>query len=178
MNDKQTNQLWPPTDYYRQLEQLRAAVGSTVYLAELRDTAMNAGVKISDEALRLLAVVEFPEPDPYRQLCPHMLILDDGRGVNLGRIVRVSINQAFGPSAADVLYQNQEFMQDVLFASRTLCRESLSNTSKGIFARMLGEQPGQLLAECYDEEPAHLHAPDKALADDKAVQPPDKNSGE
>jgi hypothetical protein len=175
LNDKQINQLWPPADYYRQLEQLRAAVGQTVYLAELRDTAINAGVKISDEALRLLAVTGFPEPDPHRQLCPHMLVLSDGRGVNLGRIARVSINQAFGPAAEDVLYENHEFLQEMLFAPRSLSRESLAATSREILSLMFGEQPGRLLAQCYDEGVEQPVAAAAALNDET---PADKNSGE
>lgn len=171
MNDKKTDRLWPLPDYFRQLERVRAAVGEAVYLAELRDTAINSGVKISDEALKLLAVVDYPEPDPYRQLFPHLLVFNDGRGVNLGRIARLSINTAFGPPAEDVLYQNQEFLQEVLFAPRVLSQQSIANTSKGLLALMLGDQPGQLLAGCYDDDDKLLEAPDKAL-------PQGKNSGE
>lgn len=177
MNDKRTDQLWPPPDYYRQLDCLRAAIGQTVYLAELRDTAMNAGVKISDEGVRLLAVVEFPEPDPYRQLCPHMLILDDGRGVNLGRIVRISVREAFGPAAENILYQNYEFLQDVLFAPRRLSRDSLSHTSKQIFSRMLGPQPGRLLAECHEDKSERLDTPVNQPDAPDTSGVPAKNSG-
>lgn len=151
MNDKKIDKLWPSPDYFRQLAALRNAVGKIVYLAELRDTAINAGVKISDEALKLLAVADYPEPDPYRQLFPHLLIFDDGRGVNLGRIARISVNTAFGPEADDVLYQNQDFLQEVLFAPRVLSRDSIAYTSKSILAQMFGDQPGRLLAESADK---------------------------
>lgn len=164
---KKTDKLWPSPDYFRQLERVRAAVGKAVYLAELRDTAINTGVKISDEALKLLAVVDYPEPDPYRQLFPHILVFNDGRGVNLGRIARISVNTAFGPSAEDVLYQNQEFLQEVLFAPRVLSQQSIANTSKSILALMFGDQPGQLLAGCYDDKDKLPDAPVNRLSEDK-----------
>ena len=31
--------------------------------------------------------MDFPRPDPVRGLAPHLILLDDGRGVNLGRIL-------------------------------------------------------------------------------------------
>lgn len=168
---KKTDKLWPSPDYFRQLERVYSAVGKAVYLAELCDTTVNTGVKISDEALKLLAVVDYPEPDPYRQLFPHILVFNDGRGVNLGRIARISVNTAFGPSAEDVLYQNQEFLQEVLFAPRVLSQQSIADTSASLLAQMFGGQPGRLLAECYDDDGKLLDTPAKALSQGK-------NSGE
>ncbi|MEZ5447834.1 MAG: hypothetical protein R3E95_20960 [Thiolinea sp.] len=141
--------LWPPSSYYQQLARLRQVIGQTLYLAEIRDTTMNAGVHFSSTGYQLLAIVDYPQPDPYRQLCPHLLILDDGRGVNLGRIARISINTAFGPNEDEVLYQNAEFMDKVLLAPRQLSRQSITATSKAIMAMALGDQPGRLLATCY-----------------------------
>ena len=138
-------QLWPPPEYEQQLQRLRKAIGQQVYLAELNNTEMTTGVKFSSCAYRLLALVDFPEPDPYRQLSPHMIILDDGRGINLGRLARISRNRAFDPAAEDILYQNHEFIDGVLLAPRQLSRASLSCTSRQLFAQMLGEHPGLLL---------------------------------
>jgi len=63
--------LWPSTDYQAQIERLRAAIGERIYLAELRDTEVQLGV------------IDFPRPDPARGLAPHLILLDDGRGLNL-----------------------------------------------------------------------------------------------
>lgn len=156
MNPNDATQLWPPADYHQQVAQLRLAVGEPIFLAELRDTAINAGVKFSDQALTLLDIIDYPQPDPYRQLCPHMLILDDGRGVNLGRVVRVSRKQAFGPAEEDILFRNASFIDEVLLAPRVLSRESIANTSRELLSRMLGDEPGRLLQSAADEY-ASLH---------------------
>ena len=145
-DNEQDEQLWPAAEYYKQITRLKQAVGKMVFIAELKDTAINAGVNFSDTPLVLLDVIAYPEPDPYRRLCPHMLILNDGRGVNLGRVVRVTINQAFGPTHNDVLFQNTDFIEEVLFAPRVLSRESIAATSRGILSEMFGDEPGKLLA--------------------------------
>ncbi len=150
-NNENSEQLWPPVEYHQQIAKLRQAIGEPIFLAELRDTAINAGVKFSDETLILLNVIDYPQPDPYRQLCPHMLILDDGRGVNLGRVVRVSRNQAFGPAEEDILFRNVEFIDGVLLAPRVLSRESIANTSREILSLMFGDEPGKLLHSAADE---------------------------
>lgn len=156
MTDSDNNeQLWPPAEYHQQVAQLRQAVGTPIFLAELRDTAINAGVKFSDQPLVLLSVIDYPQPDPYRQLCPHMLILDDGRGINLGRVVRVSRKQAFGPAEKDILFRNAEFVDGVLLAPRQLSRESIANTSREILSLMFGEEPGRLLQSAADEKNRH-----------------------
>ena len=159
MTDSDNNtQLWPSAAYDQQLSQLRQAIGEPIFLAELRDTAINAGVKFSDQPLTLLSIVDYPQPDPYRQLCPHMLVLDDGRGVNLGRVVRVSRKQAFGPTAEDILFCNTEFIDGVLLAPRTLSRESIAATSHELLSRMLGDEPGRLLkSDKNDNDHATLH---------------------
>ena len=151
MDKDNSEQLWPPAEYHQQVNQLRQAIGEPVFLAELRDTAINAGVKFSDQALVLLSVIDYPQPDPYRQLCPHMLILDDGRGLNLGRVVRVSRKQAFGPPEEDILFQNVEFMGKVLMAPRALSRESIAATSRELLGQMLGDEPGRLLQSAADD---------------------------
>ena len=144
-NETAQVQLWPPAEYDAQIAALKAAVGKTIYLAEITEGEMNAGVKFSDHAYCLLAVVDFPQPDPYRQLCPHMLILDDGRGVNLGRIARVTVDKAFMPDDVNILYANREFLQQVVFAPRKLSKKSLGAATQNVYRRMLGPKPGRLL---------------------------------
>ena len=152
MTDNGNNkQLWPSAADHQQVAQLRQAVGEPVFLAELHDTAINAGVRFSDQPFVLLDIIDYPQPDPYRQLCPHMLILDDGRGINLGRIVRVSRKQAFGPAEGDILFCNAEFIEEVLLAPRALSRESIANTSREILSLMFGDEPGRLLHTAADE---------------------------
>lgn len=137
--------LWPNHDYYRQVEKLRSMIGQPLYIVEINSTDINAGVHFPGKPLRLLAVVDFPEPDPYRQLCPHLLVLDDGRGINLGRIARISRNSAYTPEPENVLFTNQEFVQNVLFAPRTLSRESAAEATRAVLARMFGDTPGKFL---------------------------------
>lgn len=136
--------LWPSPEYFRYLECLRQAIGSPVFLAEINITAINLGVKLSDTPLTLLAIVDFPKPDPHKQLYPHLLIFEDGRGINLGHLARISL-QAFNPSPEDVLYANHSFNQEVLFAARTLSRESIRATSTALLSEIFGDQPGRLL---------------------------------
>ncbi len=100
---------------------------------------------MSDTPLTLLGIVDFPRPDPYKQLYPHLLIFEDGRGLNLGHIARVSL-KAFSPEPHDLLYTNHSFNQDVLFAPRTLSRESIRATSTALLTEIFGEVPGRLLA--------------------------------
>lgn len=153
-NDRHNNeQLWPAAEYYQQVARLQQAIGEKIYLAELKDTSINAGVTFTDAPLILLNIVEYPQPDPYRRLCPHMLILDDGRGVNLGRVVRVSLNKAFGPAQDDVLFRDSAFMDEVLLAPRVLSRESIAQTSQGILSQILGDEPGRLLQTTLTTEP-------------------------
>jgi hypothetical protein len=98
--------LWPSPAYSRQIERLRAAIGETIFLAELNDSAVQLGVRLTDTPFVLLALIDFPRPDPSRGLAPHLVLLDDGRGVNLGRIARISRHRAFSPQPADILYQD------------------------------------------------------------------------
>ena len=146
----QMQDLWPSADYYQQVEYLRSLVGQAIYVVEINETEINAGVKFPAKPLTLLAIVDYPQPDPYRQLCPHLVILDDGRGVNLGRIARITQHSAFTPQPDDILYVNQEFVQEVLFAPRTLSRESVRATSSALLAQIFGETPGKLLEQYAD----------------------------
>ena len=149
--DSMAGMLWPSPEYYRYLERLKQAIGQQVFIAEINVTAINLGVKLSDQPLTLLAIVDFPRPDPYRKLCPHLLVFDDGRGINLGHIARISV-QAFDPAPEQLLYENSPFMQEILFAPRTLSRASIQATSTALLAEIFGDEPGRLLAACPTNE--------------------------
>jgi len=138
--------LWPTREYYQQVERLRAAIGQALYVVEINTTDIQTGVKFSDKPLTLLGIADYPQPDPYRQLCPHLLILDDGRGVNLGRVARVTINSAYSPAPENILFLNREFVQNVLSAPRSLSRASVAATSRALLAQIFGDTPGKYLA--------------------------------
>lgn len=142
---EETQNLWPSPAYFQQVEQLRLWIGQPLYIVEINTTDSNAGVKFTDKPLTLLAVVDYPQPDPYRQLCPHLIVVDDGRGINLGRIARITYRQAFAPTPNDILFINQEFMQEVLMAPRTLSRASVAATSHALLEQLFGPVPGQYL---------------------------------
>lgn len=156
--------LWPPADYHVQVERLRAALGETIYLAELHDTGTQLGVQITDRPYQLLGIIDFPRPDPARGLAPHLVLLDDGRGVNLGRIARIS-RRPFQPTPGEVLYLDREAEQTLLFADRRL--------SKAFIAERAHTALGQVLG--VDEPPAPRRldggtkqAPDATGSDSKA----------
>jgi hypothetical protein len=108
-------QLWPSEDYAEQVERLRSAVGARIFLVEIHATEINVGACLSDTDYELLGIVEFPRPDPARGLTPHLVLLDDGRGVNLGRIARISVGRPFSPAPGDILYQAPSLLRNLLF---------------------------------------------------------------
>lgn len=142
---EETQNLWPSPAYFQQVEQLRLWIGQPLYIVEINTTDSNAGVKFTDKPLTLLAIVDYPQPDPYRQLCPHLVVVDDGRGINLGRIARITKHTAFAPAPNDVLFINDEFMQEVLLAPRTLSRESVAATSAALLEQLFGPVAGHYL---------------------------------
>lgn len=132
--------LWPSADYQAQIETLRAAIGETIYIAELRDTEVQLGVQVTDRAYQLLDVIDFPRPDPARGLAPHLIVLDDGRGLNLGRIARIS-RRPFQPSAEEVLYLDRAADQTLLFADRRLTRPFIAERAQAALGQVLGQSP-------------------------------------
>ena len=130
--------LWPSPDYHRQVERLRAAIGETVYLVELIESAIQIGVHLGGTPHELLGVIDFPRPDPARGLAPHLLLLDDGRGVNMGRIARVSRRRPFAPEPADVLYLDRAATDNLLFAERRLSREFIARRTRAALGECLG----------------------------------------
>lgn len=135
--------LWPSPEYAEQVERLRAAVGETVYLAEIEATEVHLGVRLTDKPYVLLGVVDFPRPDPSRGLAPHLILLDDGRGVNLGRIARISCDRPFGPEPAQVLFQDRRSVQALLTRERQLSTELIAQRSRQLLGEILGAPAAQ-----------------------------------
>lgn len=138
-NDASAGRLWPSPDYSHQVERLKAAVGETVYLAEINATEVKLGVRITGKPYVLLGVVDFPRPDPVRGLAPHLILLDDGRGVNLGRILRLSVGHAFAPAPREVLFQDREASRTLLFSERRLSTALIAERSKALLGEVLGQ---------------------------------------
>ncbi|MFP4280641.1 MAG: hypothetical protein ACLFQI_11675 [Halochromatium sp.] len=129
--------LWPSAGYQAQVERLRAAVGEQIYLAELRETEVQLSVQLTDRAYELLGVIDFPRPDPARGLAPHLILLDDGRGVNLGRIARISL-QPFQPADDQLLYLDRAADQTLLFADRRLSPHFIAERTQAVLGQVLG----------------------------------------
>ena len=138
--------LWPSPAYSRQIERLRAAIGETIFLAELNDSSVQLGVRLTATPFVLLALIDFPRPDPSRGLAPHLVLLDDGRGVNLGRIARITRQRAFSPQPADILYQDSTAHRQLLFGERRLSRDFIAHRSRAVLGQVLG-QSGDLPPE-------------------------------
>jgi hypothetical protein len=131
--------LWPSATYARQVSRLRAAIGANVYLVEVLASETHLAVRQTSTPHVLLDVLEFPRPDPARGLAPHLILLDDGRGINLGRLVRISVGQAFGPAPAQVLYQDRVLQERLLLGRRRLSHEFIARSSRLALGRLLGK---------------------------------------
>jgi hypothetical protein len=130
---------------------LRGAVGQTIFLVELEPTQIQLGIRQTGQPYILLDILEFPRPDPVRGLAPHLILLDDGRGVNLGRIARISLEQPFSPTPEQVLYQDGRAARDLLFAERRLSQTMIAERSRGLLGQVLGMDDPR-------SEPAHSPA--------------------
>ncbi|HDK37811.1 MAG TPA: hypothetical protein ENG92_02185 [Thiolapillus brandeum] len=131
--------LWPSPTYSCQVEVLKSAIGQKVYLVELRPDNINLGIHLSDTAFELLAVLDFPRPDPSISLAPHLVLLDDGRGINLGRIARISIDTPFNPPVEHLLYEDNFLMEKLLRRKRQLSHEFTEVRSKLLLGKLLGK---------------------------------------
>ncbi len=123
-------QLWPAEKYYQQLEQLHEIVNQAVYIIPLHQSQTSLTFSMSSKPLTLLAIVDYPIPDPENHIYPHMLIFDDGTGLNLGRILQVSINSPFNPDKEDIIYCDNKMQQTLMFGERRLNEESIRLASK------------------------------------------------
>jgi hypothetical protein len=134
-----TRELWPSPDYLRQIDLLRRTIGKKVFLIECKPGKVNLGIHYSGVGYDLLDVINFPQPDPVNGIAPHMIILGDGRGVNLGRVARITINKSFNPSKSDLLYQNSFLMDEFLMRERRLSKASIAACSKALLGEVLGK---------------------------------------
>lgn len=130
--------VWPGPDYWQRIERLKQAVGQTIYLAEVKSSEINLSVTMENRGFELLAVLDFPKPDPSRNLYPHLLLLDDGRGVNMGQIARVSLERPFQPAAEDILYSDAELLEALMYCERSLGHEKVQAISKQALGDILG----------------------------------------
>lgn len=154
MNDSETgrfDELWPTAGYLRQVESLRAAVGNTIYLIELAATPISLGIRQTGQAHVLLDVIAFPRPDPANGLAPHMIILDDGRGINLGQIIRISLDKPFDPPSAQILYQDTELRQQLLLRERRLSRKFIAERARLLLGQALGRSEPPSLTDSRPE---------------------------
>ncbi|UHD16076.1 hypothetical protein [Thiocapsa bogorovii] len=138
MNEDVAGHIWPSSAYAGQIERLRGAVGQTIFLVELEPTQIQLGIRQTGQPYILLDILEFPQPDPVRGLAPHLILLDDGRGVNLGRIARISLEQPFNPTPEQVIYQDRRAARDLLFAERDLSQTSIAERSRQLLRQVLG----------------------------------------
>jgi hypothetical protein len=141
----QGERIWPSADYSRQVERLKQAIGREIYLVELKPEAINLGIRFSDTPFELLAVLDFPRPDPAHGLAPHLILLDDGRGINLGRLARITIDTPYSPPTENILYQESLLMQRLLLRERRLSETAIAERSKQLLGRFLGKRPDKRL---------------------------------
>ncbi|CRI67215.1 hypothetical protein THIOKS1470010 [Thiocapsa sp. KS1] len=149
--DVAAEDLWPSADYHRQVETLRTAIGETIYLVEVVESPIQLSVHLTGTPYILLGLIDFPRPDPARGLTPHLILLDDGRGLNLGRIARIS-RRPFDPAPDDLLYLDQATSRHLLFSERRLSREFLARHTRLAL--------GQCLGYPVNETTRHLTGPD------------------
>jgi hypothetical protein len=127
--------LWPPEEYGRYVQNLKAAVGKQIYIVEV--CSPHLSMAITSTAFELLAVQNFPKPNPEKGILPHFILLDDGRGINLGRVARISINTPFNPPADKILYRHKALLKLLLSDERRLSKEHISAISKALLKDML-----------------------------------------
>ena len=139
--------LWPSNEYDNQITRLRRNIGNPIYIVELKVTDINLAVVMQGRAVILLDVIAFPAPDPERRLYPHLLLLSDGRGLNLGRVARITTGRAFDPEPKNILFQEQQLLKNLLFHERRLSIETVSQVSNFNLARLLGRQAKQISGE-------------------------------
>ncbi|AOU98948.1 hypothetical protein BI364_14165 [Acidihalobacter yilgarnensis] len=140
--------LWPSAEYDRQIARLRAAIGCSIYLIEARLDAPVPSASASGRPHELMGLIDYPRPDPARRLYPHLLLLDDGRGLNLGRVLRVSLDRAYAPSAEQCLFTDAALMQLLLPSERSLSRRLIREVSHVQLGELLGRStPDRVLED-------------------------------
>ncbi len=122
--------VWPSRSYARQVATLQHRIGQPIHIVELTFNGLAVGAVFHGEPRVLLDVVAFPRPDPSNHLYPHMLVLDDGRGINLGRIARVTASRAFAPDKTDVLYGNRALQHRFLYRAQRLTPRHIARIAR------------------------------------------------
>ena len=133
-------EVWPGAAYHQQIQRLKQAIGSTIFLAEIRSSEVNLSVTMENRGFELLGVIDFPRPDPENNLFPHLILLDDGRGINMGQIARISFNRPFQPAAEDILYQDSLLLDTLMYCERSLSRGKVAAISRQELGAILGRQ--------------------------------------
>jgi len=136
--------IWPSADYDRQVGRLRAAIGQPIHLVELEISATHVHIRQLGQPYILLDVLAFPRPDPSRGLTPHLILLDDGRGLNLGRIARISLESTFNPAPSQILYQDREALEGLIYRDRRLTPAFIAERAHRIMGQALGKDPEAL----------------------------------
>jgi hypothetical protein len=131
--------IWPSRSYARQVATLQHRIGQPIYIVELTFNGLAVGAVFHGEPRVLLDVVAFPRPDPSNHLYPHMLVLDDGRGINLGRIARVTANRAFAPDKTDVLYGDRALQHRFLYRAQRLTPRHITRVVRQQLRTLLGK---------------------------------------
>jgi hypothetical protein len=134
--------LWPSEEYEHSVQNLKAAVGKQIYIVEVNFGLTQSSTSINSTAFELLAVQNFPKPNPEKCLLPHFILLDDGRGINLGRIARISLNTPFNPPAEKIIYRHDALLKLLLSDKRRLTKEHISAISKALLKNLLLQTAG------------------------------------
>lgn len=131
--------LWPSKDYAQQINRLKKAIGKKCYVIELRPTETSLSVHYETRARELVAVVDFPKPEPKRGLYPHNIMFDDGSCINLGRIARVSTDSAFTDKTLVALYKDKFLLNKWVFRKRQLSKASIASHSRKFLGQFIGK---------------------------------------
>lgn len=131
--------VWPSRSYARQVATLQRRIGQPIYIVELTFNGLAVGAVCHGEPRVLLDIVAFARPDPSNHLYPHMLVLDDGRGINLGRIARVTVNRAFTPDKTDVLYGDRALQNQFLYRAQRLTPRHIARVARQQLRTLLGK---------------------------------------
>ncbi len=159
--DRAGGQLWPSQLYARQIERLRAAIGQPIYLMEMVLTEVTLGIRQTGKPYALLDVLDFPRPDPARGLAPHLILLSDGRGVNLGQIARITVERPFSPSPSEILYQDTDALEGLVFRERRLSPEFIAERSRFLLGQVLRKETPPASLEWHEAD-GQDDPPDKA----------------
>ncbi len=135
--NKFTGKLWPPNSYFEQLNKLYKILDKPIYIIPLHQNHNSLNFSITGKSIVLVAIINYPNPDPVNHIYPHMLVFNDGTGINLGRILRVSINHPFNPDKEDIIYEDKKMQNSLMFRERQLNEESIHLASRAGLSEFL-----------------------------------------